>query len=160
MLLQRLGEHAANLDLPPVMYLRTPIRWLLDLDPAGILLGPPIPMEGRGGTNGRGKEFLAPHRERTVKVVPKLLADNAEYVLGLARDPAKQDRVNRCHAAFVALVQDCAATIGHPTVRAVARFYETYKRGSIPLPEDFKADQVVTFRVGGVLPIRPFRKCL
>jgi CRISPR-associated protein Csd1 len=153
MLLQRLGEHAAGLDLAPTMYLRTAIRWLLDLDSAGKLLGPPVRTEGGGGKNDRGKEFLAPHRERTVAVVPKLLADNAEYVLGIARDPAKQARVNRCHEAFVALVRDCAAKTKHPPVQAVARFYEAYRRGSVRLPEDFKPDQLITFRVEGVLPI-------
>ena len=66
MLLQRLGDHAARLDLTPAMYLRTPIRWLLDLDSEGRLLGPPVRTEGSGGRNDRGKEFLAPHRERTV----------------------------------------------------------------------------------------------
>jgi CRISPR-associated protein Csd1 len=153
MLLQRLGEHAASLDLAPAMYLRTPIRWLLDLDLDGRLLGPPIRTEGSGGKNDRGKEFLAPHRERTVTVRAKLLADNAEYVLGLARDPAKQERVNDCHEAFVALVRHCAGTTGHPTVRAVTRFYAAYKRGSVRLPADFKPDQLLTFRVDGVLPI-------
>src|SRR5262249_6166284 len=133
MLLQRLGEHAASLELAPAMYLRTPIRWLLDLDRTGQLLGPPVRTDGSGGRNDRGKEFLAPHRERTVAVLPKLLADNAEYVFGIARDPAKQERVNRCHEAFVALVRDCAATTGHPAVRAVACFYDNYKRMSVRL---------------------------
>ncbi|HJT76447.1 MAG TPA: type I-C CRISPR-associated protein Cas8c/Csd1 [Gemmataceae bacterium] len=153
MLLQRLRDHAASLDLAPAMYLRTPIRWLLDLNSAGELLGQLIRTEGSGGRNDRGKEFLAPHRERTVAVMPKLLADNAEYVLGIARDPAKQERVDRCHRAFVALVRDCAEQTKHPAVRAVAFFYDGYRRGSIRLPEDFKPDQLMTFRVEGVLPI-------
>jgi CRISPR-associated protein Csd1 len=152
-LLQRLRDYAASLDLPPPMYLRTPIRWLLDLDSTGAMLCQLIRTEGSGGRNDRGKEFLAPHRERTVTVLAKLLADNAEYVLGIARDPAKQERVARCHEAFVALVRDCADKTGHPAVRAVARFYDSYKRGSVRLPEDFRPDQLVTFRVGGVLPI-------
>jgi CRISPR-associated protein Csd1 len=86
-------------------------------------------------------------------VVPKLLADNAEYVLGIARDSAKQERVDRCHEAFVALIRECAEGTKHPSVQAVACFYDAYKRGSVHLPEDFKPDQLVTFRVEGILPI-------
>ena len=119
MLLQRLGEHAASLELAPAMYLRTPIRWLLDLNTTGQMLGQPVRTEGRGGRNDRGKEFLAPHRERTVAVVPKLLADNAEYVLGIARDPAKQERVDHCHKAFVALVRDAPS---RPSIRPSGRW--------------------------------------
>jgi CRISPR-associated protein Csd1 len=109
--------------------------------------------EGGRGSNDRGKEFLAPHRERTVQVLPKLLADNAEYVLGIARAPARQGRVDRCHTAFVALVRDCARRTGHAAVRAVARFYDAYRRGAVHLPADFKPDQLMTFRVDGALPI-------
>jgi CRISPR-associated protein Csd1 len=152
-LLQRLCDHAASLDLEPPMYLRTPIRWLLDLDVEGRLIGPPVRTEGRGGKNDRGKEFLAPHRERTVAVAAKLLADNGEYVLGLARDSEKQERVNRCHKAFVALVVDCATKTNHPAVRAVAQFYRAYQWGSLRLPNDFKPDHILTFRVEGVMPI-------
>jgi CRISPR-associated protein Csd1 len=31
MLLEKLSEYANRLDLPPTMYLKTPIRWLIDL---------------------------------------------------------------------------------------------------------------------------------
>jgi hypothetical protein len=117
----RLCDYAGGLDLPPTMYLRTPIRWLLDLDPTGKLLGQPVRTKGSGGKHDRGKEFLAPHRERTAQVLPKLLADNAEYVLGIAHEPTKRERVDHCHAAFVALVRDCAGQTGHAAVRAVAR---------------------------------------
>jgi CRISPR-associated protein Csd1 len=153
MLLQRLRDYAGSLELPPAMYLRTPVRWLLHLDADGRLQGPLVRTVGRGGKNDRGKEIMAPHRERTVAVAAKLLADNGEYVLGIARDPGKQERVNRCHEAFVALVRHCAERTGHPAVRAVARFYDRYVPGSLALPEDFKADQILTFSVDGVLPI-------
>src|SRR5262249_11491878 len=53
---------------------------------------------------------------------------------------------------FIDLVRDCAEKTRHPAVRAVARFYDVYKRGSIRMPEDFKPDQILTFRVEGVLP--------
>jgi CRISPR-associated protein Csd1 len=152
MLLKRLCDQADRLDLAPPMYLKTPIRWLIDLDREGRLLGI-VKTDGPGGKRDRGKEFLAPHRERTIKVAAKLLADNGEYVLGVARDPKKQDRVDRCHRAFVEEVRRCAQDTGHPAVGAVARFYDGYRLLDLKLPEDFQADQALTFRVDGTVLI-------
>lgn len=152
MLLERLQDHAARLELEPPMYVRRPIRWLIDLDRTGRLLGTPIRTVGRGGANDPGKDYVAPHVGKTSGIAAKLLAENGEYVLGLARDPKKQARVNRCHEAFVALIRDCAEKTGHPAVVAVARFYDTYIRGSLCMPDDFRPDQILTFRVDGVLP--------
>jgi CRISPR-associated protein Csd1 len=53
-LLQKLCEYANRLDLPPEMYIKTPIRWLIDLDGAGNLLSF-VSTEGRGGKRDRGK---------------------------------------------------------------------------------------------------------
>ena len=90
MLLERLADYAGRLDeLAPAMYIKTPIRWLIDLKPSGTLVGF-VRTEGTGRKNDRGKVFAAPHAMRTSTAVrPKLLADNGEYVLGVAR---KEDR--------------------------------------------------------------------
>lgn len=154
MLLQRLREYSERLpELPPSMYARTPIRWLLDLEPAGRLLG----VRSLGDEKGRGERLLAPHVQRSSGVRAKLLADNGEYVLGIARDPAKQERVDRCHEAFVAEVAACAEATGEPAVAAVLQFLRGLDLSSLDLPEDFEPASVITFTVGSaggrVLPI-------
>lgn len=101
MLLEKLCEYAERLDLPPTMYVKTAIRWLIDLDLQGNLHGF-VATEGRGGKRDRGKEILAPHIGRASGVRAKLLADNGEYVLGVARKESKPVRVAQCHTDFVA----------------------------------------------------------
>jgi CRISPR-associated protein Csd1 len=153
MLLKQLRDYSERLtDLPPAMYLSTPIRWILDLDADGKRVAFISTPSGER-KNDRGLARLAPHIGRTVAVQAKLLADNAEYVLGLARDPAKQARVDRCHAAFVALVRDCAERTGEPSVRAVLRFLESLNPSNLLLPAGFEPAHVLTFRVEGTYPI-------
>ena len=155
MLLEKLQHYAGRLDLPPPMYQKTPIRWLIDLDRSGNLVGHGLTMTtGRKkGRNDRGKEYEAPHIGRSVAVQAKLLADTGEYVLGIARDPEKQKRVDECHRAFIERVRACAAETKEPSVIAALRFLEKIDRSSLPLPDDFDPGQALTFRVDGQLPI-------
>jgi CRISPR-associated protein Csd1 len=134
------------------MYIKTAIRWLIDLDRSGRLVGF-VKTEGTGKKNDRGKEFYAPHIGRSSGVRAKLLADNGEYVVGLAREKSKPERVQQCHEAFVAEVQRCAKMTDEPALRAVLGFLQGLDRRELPLPEDFDPSQVCTFRVDGVLPI-------
>lgn len=152
MLLERLRDYSQRLALAPAMYLKTPIRWLIDLDRAGKFVGFVI-TEGRSGKNDRGKEFLAPHIGRSSGVRAKLLADNGEYVLGLARDRKKQARVAECHRAFVEQVQKCADETKEPSVRAALRFLENLDLAKLRVPKDLNPAHNITFRVKGVFPI-------
>src|SRR5713101_4099648 len=120
MLMKRLKEYAERVgdEIPPSGYDKTAIKWIISLD-AQDHPGEFIPTVGRGGKNDRGKEYIAPHRGRTSTAIrPKLLADNAEYVLGVSKNESisekKQKRVNECHKAFVELVQQCAHETGEP----------------------------------------------
>ena len=106
MFLQRLYEYAERLDLPPVMYQKTFVQWLIDLDKRGNLKGF-IPLAGDPGARRRGKEIFVPHIMRASGINPKLLADNGEYVLGLAREQSRQSRVEKSHQQFVNLVRKC-----------------------------------------------------
>ncbi len=154
MLLQELSAYFDRLQsAAPAMYQKTPIRWLIDLDRDGGLLGF-VPTEGKAkGKKDRGREFAAPHIGRASGIRAKLLADNGEYVLGVARDSSKQKRVNDCHGAFVEEVKNCASATREPAVEAVLKFLEHYDPASHRLPEDFDPSTVLTFRVDGVLPI-------
>ncbi|MDE0405988.1 MAG: type I-C CRISPR-associated protein Cas8c/Csd1 [Nitrospira sp.] len=154
MLLEKLRHYADRLDLPPPMYQKTPIRWLIDLDYSGNLVGNGLTMttSGKTGKNDKGKEYQAPHIGRTA-IRAKLLADTGEYVLGIARDPKKQNRVNECHKVFIEQVQKCVVETEAPPVNAVLQFLKNADRSLLTLPDDFDPSQVLTFRVEGELPI-------
>ncbi len=153
MLLESLREYSTRLDLPPVMYIKTPIRWFIDLDSQGNLLGfvSATGPETRG--KDRGKMMYAPHILRAYAIKPKLLADKGDYVLGLADEKSKPERVKECHRAFMDLVRRCAAVTGNKSVRAVLRFLENWDPAGARLPEDLNPGDNLTFRVDGRLPI-------
>ena len=154
MLLEKLIEYFERLeDQAPAMYVKTRIRSLIELDSEGRFHGLVATEGGMKGKKDRGKRFFAPHLGRSSAIQAKLLADNAEYVLGLARDRDKQKRVDECHQAFVEEVRKCADFTGEPAVQAVLKFLDEWQPGSIPLSEEFDPSDVVTFRVDGVLPI-------
>jgi CRISPR-associated protein Csd1 len=154
MLLEKLSQYADRLDLAPTMYQKTPIRWLIDLDSKGNLIGfIPTSSEGKKGKSDRGKEYEAPHIGRAAGVKAKLLADNGEYVLGLARDKSKQTRVDECHQAFIGQIRECARSTGEQSVTIALRFLEQLDVNSLAIPKDLDPAQTLTFRVEGVLPI-------
>lgn len=157
MLLQRLADYATErLDLPPPMYQRQPIRYIIELDRTGRLLGRPIDTADPSSRETRnGTPLLAPHVKRTT-IKPKLLADRADYVLGVVPPDAKPElieRVRQQHEEFVGLVRACAEATGLPEVRAVLTFLEGDEAASLATPSELDPRAHVTFRVGGVLPI-------
>jgi len=153
MLLEKLCEYSARLELPPTMYIKTRIRWILDLDPGGNLLGFIPTSSGEAGRKDRGKEFQAPHIGRSSGVAAKLLADNAEYVLGIPRTKSKPERVAECHQDFIRLVRACAETTGEVALKAVLSFLERLDTKKLALPDTFEPADLLTFRVDGTLPI-------
>ena len=162
MMLRRLVEYAERLDrqgeLPPRMYGPTRIRWLIDLSRAGELQGfVCTASDANEGPARRGKEYLAPQIRRGSDVRAKLLADRAEYALGLvhtgANMPMAARRTVAAHAAFVALVRKCAKATGEPDICAVSTFLKQLDLASLSLPEELSAQDVVTFRIAETLPI-------
>lgn len=157
MLLERLREYSHRLQgIAPPGYQKTAIRWLIDLTPDGKLVGFVPTTAGEGGKRDRGRRYQTPHILRTSAIKAKLLADRADYALGLAEPgttPSKRQRVAECHQAFVSLVADCARETGEATALAVQRFLAGVKLEALPLPQDMKPSDVVTFRIGDILPI-------
>ena len=159
MILTQLKEFAENqMTLPPVMYSEQKIRWLIDLDQTGKLLGKFVPWGGDSKETKRGKPVLVPHIGRTVGVKPKLLADSAEYVLGVGRSDSKSDRVADCHQQFKSLIQSCFQSSQEPRLKAVLTFLETWQPSQLNsyLPDGFKPEKFdpsenITFRVDGVI---------
>lgn len=78
-----------------------------------------------------------------------LLADKAEYALGIASD-SDEAKVVRRHQLFIAEVRDCYAATGDPLVHAVLRYLEEPHR---PIPwENFDPTLIYSFRVDGKYP--------
>ncbi len=155
MILTRLKEYAdTRMKLPPEMYGESPVRWVVELDPNGALLGF-IPQGGDTKANARGVRRLVPQVVRSSGVQPKLLADNGEYVLGAARPGSKPARVAEAHRRFVELAERCAAETEEPRVEAVVSFLSEWApvRDSVRLPENFDPGDTLTFRVDGVFPV-------
>jgi CRISPR-associated protein Csd1 len=169
MLLEQLVEYGKRLEKNageagtatlPSMYQEQPIRWILHLDLEGNLIGAPIPTsDGSGKKNDRGKRYATPHVIRTIGIKPKLLADNAEYVLGTPnlekKRSEKADPVRSAlekHTAFKLEVEACAETTGVEEVRAVQKYLESLTDAPFVPPEGFSSDDNVSFSVNDVLP--------
>jgi CRISPR-associated protein Csd1 len=135
------------------MYQAQPIRYAIELGLDGTFLGI-VPLgEEQTRRSNRGIRIPAPHIKRTVGPKAKLLADNAEYVLGLARADSDQDKVKERHELFIALVNDCAMATGNEQVRAVATFLAGPKLHASDFPAGFDPSVNLTFSFDGELPI-------
>lgn len=146
-----------RLELPPSMYGENTIAWLIELDDAGNFRGI-TPLKSKEAK--RGQRFVTPHVGRTSAVKPKLLADTAEYVLGIRRPRSTSkpelERAEDCYHQFVALVKSCAENTQEPSVQAISKFYESANaveeaRQALQAYKDFDAGEGVTFRIGGQL---------
>jgi len=153
MMLQKLVEFADRnrSNTPPSMYQKTRVRWIIDLDNRGNLVGKGLVPTSGGATKGkdRGQEMLMPHVNRSSKIKPKLLADDARYVLGVGDDPKTPQR----HQAFCDLIDSCARETGEQSVKAVHAFLTNYPDKAALLPADAEESDILTFRVEGLLPV-------
>jgi CRISPR-associated protein Csd1 len=155
-LLQRLRAYAEErLNLPPTLYAERPVRYIVELDRNGRLLSaqPTDTADPASARTRRGQPRLVPQVVRSSGVRALLLADNAEYTLGLARPKSRRERVAQCHTAYLDLLERCAAATGEPLVRAVLAFLRDEPLARLDLPADFDAGATITFRVDGVFPV-------
>jgi CRISPR-associated protein Csd1 len=163
MILAQLKEFAdTQMDVLPAMYLKTSVAWLIDISGDGSFENV---MSWKGDTKDtkRGQSVVAPHTGRTVGVKPKLLADTAEYVLGIAREGAKPERVADAHQQFKALVEKCAEVTQEESVRAIAHFLASPEavqqaQAELQAQKGFDPGEVVTFRVAGIIPANAAEK--
>ena len=158
MILRRLVEYAERMEnegeLTPVMYGATPIRWQISLSLEGDLEGV-LPLGGDRRDNKRGNSMTVPTLVRAAGIKPKLLADNGEYVLGIARGSSAAAKVAERHRQFVELVGRCADETEEPRVQAVRNFLQRWDAGEYRdrlNEEEFDPQDNLTFRVGGEFP--------
>jgi CRISPR-associated protein Csd1 len=155
MLLQKLKEYAdTRMMLPPPLYNETTVRYIIELDNTGRPLSP-SPTDTADPSSKRtkrGQLFLMPQVQRTSGIKPLLLASNAEYTLGLARDPAKSQRVDASFTAYIELIDRCAHATQEPAIKAVQTFLHNDPADQLQLTEDFDRGATITFRVDGMFP--------
>ena len=158
------GAKAAEGDLSggemPFMYAVQNVRWEVRLHADGAVRD--VQPLSSGKTKGKdlGRPTPAPNLVRTVGVKPRLLMDNAEYVLGLQKKDGKAgvERAKKFHEAYVSLVQACAEATGEPSVQAIAEFLSrhnpaTFKEAHLAAFPDFAPDSNVMFSVEGGNPL-------
>jgi len=154
MLLEKLKEYSARIDETPVMYKKTPIRWVINLDADGNYLGiVQTSSEVSGKKKDKGREYLAPTLRRTSGVKAILLADKVEYIFGLDEEGKQSKWADKCQVAFKKLIDRCAEDNASPSVIALKRFYESLDSKNMALPEGFKSGDLFTFSVDGGFPI-------
>lgn len=157
MILARLKEYTDTqiIDLAPAMYRALPVRWFVNLTLEGELEGNFTPLGGTDKSDRRGINLTVPDLVRTVKIVPKLLADNGEYVLGVAKADADPKKVAERHRQFQEVVEACAKATNEPLVKAVATFLKQWQPDTErvqQLAPGLDPGDTLTFRVGGQFP--------
>jgi CRISPR-associated protein Csd1 len=157
MILSRLKEYTdLRMELPPPMYGENAIAWYITLLDDGTWEGV---TSLKSKEAKRGKTTLTPHIGRTVAVKPKLLADTGEYILGIPKATSKPDRVADCHAQFKELIAKCAQETGEASVKAIDRFLNSPELETVKAEllqrKDFDPGDVMTFRVGEIIPADP-----
>lgn len=143
----------------PFMYTLQNVRWELRLNGDGTLRDVLPLSSGRSRGQDTGKPMAAPNVVRTVGIKPRLLMDNAEYVLGQPKKAGDKKALER-HQAFVELVQRCAEETGEGTVQVIANFlvqelpkYSLEEFREEKLPDDFTPDANTIFTVDGINPL-------
>lgn len=143
-------------DEMPFMYSMQNVRWEVRLRFDGTVRDV-LPLSS-GKTRGKdlGRPTPAPNLVRTVGIKPRLLMDNAEYVLGLAKKEGDKKAVQR-HESFKTLVTTCVEATNELSVQAVEKFLSSHNPQSFKeayLPSDFTPDTNVMFSVDGVEPLK------
>lgn len=150
MLIQKVLEYGGRKPTGvPSRYKKTPVKYLILLREDGTPLTIQQTSGGESGKQDRGKEMVVPHVGKTSGITPNLLVDNAEYVLGWARDAANVGKTPHRNKSFVDLVRECAEVTGEPAVTSVLTFYESGASGRLTPPAGFDATANVTFEVRG-----------
>lgn len=155
MLLRKLVEYADSRALPPSFYSPGVVRYLIDLDYRGQLLSTaPIDLaDPSNPASKRGQRRLVPQVARANVVRPLLLADSADYTLGMAKNTEKAHRAPERHKAYLELLSRCMTATQEPSATAVMTFLANTPRQKLCFPEDFDPAAVISFRVNGVIPI-------
>ena len=135
----------------PKLYAEGALRYVIALNPDGEcrsrqLIDLSDPSTPR---NRRGTQRLLPQVQRTSGIRPLLLASPSDYTLGLPKSEMQLDRAQRAHAAYVNMVERCAAETEEQDVVAVLNFLKNEPLQNLELEDDFDNSGIITFQVDG-----------
>ena len=153
MLLQKLVEYADRIERTPPLYTERPIRYVIELNSAGNLLGLTDTADPSERRSRNGTRRLAPQVQRAVAVKPLLLSDRADYTFGRPRGTDTEEQALKRHQAYMGVLERCAAATGEPAVAAVQQFLRNAPLGAIQLGGEFNESAALTFRVDGAFVI-------
>lgn len=150
MLLEKLREYSERIEQTPSMYKETIIHWIIDLKPDGTFLG--LSKAGDGeAKKWRGKIFVAPSLIRTRAIKPILLADNAEYTLGVSRGGSQENAQER-HQTYIGTLEACYQAIQAVELGTILKFLRETDLAALSYPNDFDPKHTLTFRVNNIFP--------
>lgn len=143
MLLQALRELARSAEViaetPRDGYKKVRVRYKVQLDRSGQLLGVLDLAESSKPPGNRGLEMEVPNVLRASNVAPVLFADGPDYTFGLTGPNGRQSRTQAAHLAYKALAAECADAVNLPEVTAVVSFLTS---GVVPPSIDPAADAI------------------
>lgn len=154
------GGAATDVEMP-FMYALQNVRWEVRLHADGTVRDV-LPLSS-SKTKGKdlGKPISAPNLVRAGSAAkPRLLMDNAEYVLGLQKKEGQAgvERAKKFHRTYVSLVQACAEATNEPSLRTVDKYLSSHNAADfqeryLTTSTDFTPDSNVMFSVNGVNPL-------
>lgn len=154
MILARLSEFADRLpEMPPPGYQPGFATKAIRIESDGTLRDV-ISLSGtkHGAREGRVMFLPREQPQRTVKIAARLIADNANYVLGKLREKDKPKQVEERHRAYCDLVRDCARATNEPAVLAVQTWIESGGPNRLRTDPDISDDDEFIFEVDGKNP--------
>jgi CRISPR-associated protein Csd1 len=155
-MLIKLAEYAEQrMSLPPTMYTENIVSWIINLNCEGRFISWECLRNPQSQTNKKGLKMISPHISKSNGIKPKLLVENGEYVLGIAKEKTKDlKKLQQRLESFIELTKACADDTRQSEVKAIYHFLtsEEIEKCKQNLPKDFGADDLITFRVGEVIP--------
>jgi hypothetical protein len=153
MILRKLFDFAnEQMSLPPSNYRGISVRWLIDLQLDGTLIGF-VPWGGDSKAK-QGTNIIAPYMKRAgIKPNPQLLVDNGEYILGIVRAKSNPERAKECHKSFKQLINLCYEQTQEVRLKGVTQFLDNWRpdQNLDTMPNGFIPEDNLTFRVDGLI---------
>lgn len=137
----------------PSGYQMQPIKAFIQLDLQGNFVGVTFTSGQDGKKKDLGQSFAAPHMMRAAAIKPRLLADNGEYAIGLAKNEA-DSKVALRHQAFVQTLQDCFDSTQNLHVEAILKYLHSFSLDElkVQLTDAYQPDLNLSFEVDGQKP--------
>ena len=154
MILTKLKEYAeTQMMLPPSMYGESFIKWIVNIDLEGNLIGF-ITL----GDSKKGLPMMTPKVPPVGNgIKPRLLVETGERVFGIPKGspkPSDPKRVKNYHQSFKDMIKCCADSTKNESVEAVWRFLQKWnpELDFSKLPSELQLTHIVTFQCNGIIP--------